>query len=99
MTPSFMPHIQETLIKILALSVIRIYETVTLYGITFQEISIHITRNLGQVLQHHMSITLLQQIRFALCRVLSLIITTSRLISFLAGTKTLQFPAFSILSD
>jgi hypothetical protein len=52
-----------------------------------------------QVLQHHMSNTFLQKIRFALYRFLSLIITTSQLISFLAGTKTLQFPAFSILSD
>ena len=99
MTPRFMPHTQETLLKIPVPSILLIYETITLYDISFQKTSINKIRNLIQVLQHHISITLLQQIQFAFCRFLSLIITTSQLISFLAGTKTLQFPAFSIFSD
>ena len=41
----------------------------------------------------------LQRIQFALCCFLSLIITASLLISFPAGTKTLQFPAWAIITD
>ena len=51
------------------------------------------------VLQHHISITLLQQIRFALFCFRSLLLTESQLISFPAGTKTFQFPAFLLLSE
>ena len=39
------------------------------------------------------------RIQFALCCFRSLLITASLLISFPAGTKTLQFPAFPILTD
>ena len=41
---------------------------------------------------HFLFIT--ERIRFALRRVRSLLIAASRLISFPAGTKTFQFPAF-----
>ena len=44
-------------------------------------------------------LTISGRIRFALCRFLSLILTTSLLVSFPPGTKTLQFPGFPILSD
>ena len=44
-----------------------------------------------------MSHTFQYGIRFALYGFLSLIITASRLISFPAGTKTFQFPAFPIV--
>jgi hypothetical protein len=43
---------------------------------------------------HHISIVLLQRIQFELNRFQSLLLTASQLISFPAGTKTLQFPAF-----
>ncbi len=51
------------------------------------------------VLQHHISIALLQKIRFALFCFRSLLLTESQLISFPAGTKTFQFPAFLLLSE
>ena len=38
-------------------------------------------------------------IQFAVCRVQSLLLAASRLISFPAGTKMFQFPAFPILTD
>ena len=46
-----------------------------------------------------MSFVLLQRIRFALCHVRSLLLAASQLISFPAGTKTLQSPALSIITD
>ena len=46
-----------------------------------------------------MPVTFLQQIRFALYRFHSLLLTASQLISFPSGTKTLQFPEFNIVSD
>ena len=99
MIPSFILHIQGILIKIPAPSIKKTYGTITLYDETFQNTLIFLARNLIQVLQHHISTLLLKQIRFALCCVLSLILAASQLISFLADTKTLQFSAFSILSD
>ena len=48
-------------------------------------------------LQHHISILLLARIQFALYHVQSPLLMASRLISFPAGTKTLQFPAFFVL--
>ena len=53
----------------------------------------------GKEQPHHISIVFPQQIQFALCRVQSPLLTASHLISFPAGTKTFQFPAFPILSD
>jgi hypothetical protein len=50
-----------------------------------------------KVLLHHISIALLQRIQFELDRVQSPLLTVSQLISFPAGTKTLQFPAFPYL--
>ncbi len=47
----------------------------------------------------HMLVGLLQQIRFALYRFRSPLLTAFQLVSFPAGTKMLQFPAFPILSD
>ena len=39
------------------------------------------------------------KVRFALCRVLSPILTASRLLSLLAVTKMLQFTAFPLLAE
>lgn len=54
-----MPHTQETLLKIPAPSTLLIYETITLYDVSFQKTLINKIRNLMQVLQHHISIILL----------------------------------------
>ncbi len=48
---------------------------------------------------HHISHMLPYGIRFALCCFRSLLVTASQLVSFPPGTKMLQFPGFSILSD
>ena len=40
-----------------------------------------------------------ERIQFALCRFQSLLFTTSLLVSFPSGTKTLQFPEFPIFTD
>jgi hypothetical protein len=47
----------------------------------------------------HISPALLQQIQIALCCFRSLLLTASLLVSFPAGTKMLQFPAFPFLSE
>ena len=46
--------------------------------------------------KHHIPAALLQQIRFALCCFLSLILTASQLISFPSGTKMFPSPEFAI---
>lgn len=74
------------------------YGAITLYGISFQRTSDSQTRIKG-VLQHHISFLLRERIQFALCRFLSLIITASQLISFPAGTKMFQSPAFPLLTE
>ena len=51
------------------------------------------------ILKHHIPVTFLQQIRFALFCVRSLLLTESQLISFPAGTKTFQFPALLLLAE
>ena len=48
---------------------------------------------------HHISRTLLCWIQFALYCFRSLLLTASQLVSFPAGTKMLQFPAYAVLSD
>ena len=53
----------------------------------------------GKEQPHHISIVFPQQIQFALCRVQSILITASRLISFPIGTKMFQFPMLFILTD
>ena len=51
------------------------------------------------VLKHHISITLLQRIQFALFWFRSLLLTESQLVSFPAGTKTFQFPALLLRQE
>ena len=48
---------------------------------------------------HHISRTLWHGIQFALCPFRSTLLGASQLVSFPAGTKMLQFPAFPIFSD
>ena len=73
------------------------YGTITLSGILFQETSNQQTQVLMRVLQHHISLAFLQGIQFAHCCFQSLLLAASQLISFPAGTKTFQFPAFPVL--
>ena len=47
---------------------------------------------------HHMSPAFQQEIRFALYRFLSPVLTVSLLLSLPAGTKMFHFPAFLLLS-
>ena|SRR3989344_371562 len=74
------------------------YGTITLYGITFQETSHSRTRVKGGP-QNHISAAFQQRIQFGLCGVHSLLLTAYRLISFPAGTKMFQFPAFPLRQE
>ena len=71
------------------------YEALALFGVLFQKTSAHsFSLYLGP--KHHISLTLQQRIRFALCCFRSTLLTASQLVSFPAGTKMLQFPAFPL---
>lgn len=73
------------------------YGAITLYGIPFQKTSASLSA--CALARHHISLMLPLGIQFALLPFRSTLIRESRLLSFPAGTKMLQFPAFSILSD
>jgi hypothetical protein len=72
------------------------YGTITLCSATFQSTS---GPRVSGGHSTHISYTFRCRIRFALCRVRSLLLTASRLITFPAVTKTFQFTAFAILTD
>ena len=74
------------------------YETITLYGAPFQATSGLPTRVEKMDLQHHISLFFQIRIQFALSCFQSLLLTASHLISFPAGTKMFQFPAFPDLT-
>lgn len=97
MPPIFARHIQDTLLSNSSNRLSYSYGPVTLYRISFQRISD--SQVTVERWSHHISCSFQSGIQFALCRVRSLLLTASRLISFPAGTKTLQFPAFPILAD
>ena len=73
-----------------------LYGTVTLLGIPFQKTSSD-KSGLKESPSPHISILLLIRIQFELGCFQSLLLTASRLISFPAGTKMFQFPAFPYL--
>lgn len=100
MPPNILPHIRETVLRILSLISTQLYLRGyhPLWPFVPEEFSFP-SSELERVLQHHISTAFLQRIRFRLCRVQSPLLTASQLISFPAGTKTFQFPAFPILSD
>ena len=94
MPPKFPPQFRGEVLRILL-------KTLFLSSTGLSPYSVFLSRKLQvrikaviEVLQHHISITLRQRIQFVLDRFQSLLLTVSRLISFPAGTKTLQFPAF-----
>ena len=92
MPPVFRHNIQWVLLWKLQNPLHFTYETFTLFGILFQKTSAREARILMQSRTPHL-LAISSRIRFALCRVRSLLITASRLISFPAGTKTFQSPA------
>ena len=95
--PVFMPHIQETLLwnspNHLRLS-LRAYHPVSGHF----PVDFRFSKDSRKVV-NHISAFFQRRIQFALCRFRSLLFTASLLVSFPAGTKTLQFPAFPILAD
>lgn len=75
------------------------YGTFTLYGMPFQATSSH-TTTVERVSYNTTYAGMFPcRIQFALIRVRSLLLTESQLISFPAGTKTLQFPAWRFFSE
>ena len=76
-----------------------LHGTITLYGLPFQiNLSLEATVESNHLL-HHISVLFQARIQFVLCRVQSPLLAASLLISFPAGTKTFQFPAFPLLSE
>ena len=98
MAPTFRPHFQGTLLWDMPNPLRYAYEAITLYRVPFQGTSASKARVLRQP-KHHISNTLLRQIQFALYGFQSPLLTISQLISFPAGTKTFQFPAFPFLTE
>src|SRR3989338_2234055 len=76
-----------------------VYVAITLYGVSFQTTLTFQVRNLTHGPKHHISSAFQQRIQFALCCFHSLLLTASQLISFPAGTKTFQFPAFPFITE
>ena len=73
------------------------YGAVTLYRSTFQ-CTLRLPARLKRKSIPYISNIFQCLIQFAVCGVQSLLLTASHLISFPAGTKTFQFPAFPNLS-
>ena len=76
-----------------------LYGVITLFDAPFQETLSFQVRKFSERSKHHMRTPSRVLIRFALFGFQSLLLTKSQLISFPAGTKMFQFPAFLILSD
>ena len=93
MPPIFTRDIQRALLLAYYNPLVYTYRAITLYGISFQRISVSL-RWVAYNMPIHISICFHKWIQFALCRVRSPLITASQLVSFPAGTKMLQFPAF-----
>ena len=98
MPPTFSHSIRCAILWILLASSAYLYGGITLYTAPFQETLSSLFRRISKS-KNHISKTFLLQIQFALFCFRSLLLTESQLISFPAGTKTFQFPAFPILSD
>lgn len=93
MPPIFMRDIQRTLLSSTSVGpLLYSYGIITLYDTTFQSISD--SADGTQEGQPHISRTFLFEIRFVLYPFRSPLIRVSHSISFPAGTKMLQFPAF-----
>ena len=97
MPPGFPLSIRLTVLWILSHPLSCPYVAITLCGPSFQKILVP-KSGLKESPQHHISNGSHRQIQFALCRVQSLLLAASQLISFPAVTKTFQFTAFAALS-
>ena len=94
MSPGFLSSIRWTVLWILPNPPLYPYVTITLCGPAFQRIKVQRLGSKGSP-QHHISNNFHCQIQFALCRVQSLLLAASQLVSFPSGTKTFQFPEFA----
>ena len=94
MSPGFLSSIRWTVLWILPNPPLYPYVTITLYGSAFQQVKVPELGSQGSP-QHHISDDFHRQIQFALCRVQSLLLAASQLVSFPSGTKTFQFPEFA----
>ena len=74
------------------------YGTITLSGAPSQETSGFQETDQRRP-KHHISLAFRRGIQFALCCFHSLLLTASLLISFPAGTKMFQFPAFPLMTE
>ena len=72
-----------------------VYGTLTLYGASFQRTSTPLWRKYGHP-KHHIHSPLRESVRFALFPFPSPVLRESLLLSFPAGTKMFQFPAFPL---
>ena len=72
------------------------YGAITLSGAAFQRTSASPPRLQRRALQHHIPWVFPPRVQFALCRFRSPLLTASLLLSFPAGTKMFQFPAFPL---
>src|SRR3989344_6422608 len=93
MPPIFPLHFQEAVLRILSKTFFLTFTGLSPCIVSLSR-ELQIRKKAKRKSMHHISFILLQRIQFELCRFRSLLLTVSRLISFPAGTKTLQFPAF-----
>jgi hypothetical protein len=99
MFPCFTRDIQRTLLWIPEIIfLIYPYGAITLFGVAFQPTSGLLTKMCSDPTTPHLPLVS-GGIQFALCRVRSPLLTASLLISFPAGTKMFQSPAFPIHKD
>ncbi len=94
MSPGFLSSIRWTVLWILSNPSFYPYVAITLFGLAFQQIKVQWLGSKDSP-QHHISNGFHRQIQFALCRVQSLLLAASQLVSFPSGTKTFQFPEFA----
>lgn len=93
MPPIFTRGIRRVLLLTCRNPLVNAYRAITLYGVPFQGTSASPSW-VAYGMSPHISTCFHRRIRFALCRFRSPLITASHLVSFPAGTKMLQFPAF-----
>ena len=100
MPPGFPRDIQPTVLRDTPKTQVSYaYGTFTLYGAPFQATSASQPGFFTGALQPHIPWMLPPRVQFALCRFRSPLLTASLLVSFPAGTKMFQFPAFPLLTE
>ena len=100
MPPRFPRDIQPTVLRDTPKTQVSYaYGTFTLYGAPFQATSASQPGFFTGALQPHIPWMLPPRVQFALCRFRSPLLPASLLVSFPAGTKMFQFPAFPLLTE